>query len=481
MSTMAQDIAARRLAAARERLAAAKVLLASHPADAITRAYRAMTSLARAALATEGVTATDEDDLFTRFRLYYGRGGGGEAGWVGALAEARAAAHAVDEEDGVEDAPGKAARLVTAATRLLEEVGGWIERKAAEEKDGAGKTSPTGPLPPEKTQMLADLAKAFDGDKDLIARYLTTYGWGKVVAANVRAVRHAAAAEAKASGRAVVEPEPDADGRISPFYPVRIRCYFCGGDEFETFLLRGKAMQLDFDYPDAAAPLLVPSCGGAQRNYREADPVLHEVHVCPFCLYASPNLGNFKSDEPYVEEKGILKRLARRKLDHLAERYEARRDDRVRRLEETLGLAPGEAAARRFGAERDAAAARLAFRFAAEAAEVEGEYNGNALLSGAKGLLAAARLARDAGDETEERALWGEALGMLERALERTSRPGEAIYLTARILALLHRTQEARLHLSRLLTARGKYPDASRFRRFAENLNEDLKRADGAE
>ena len=476
---MTKELAAKRIQLAHERLAAARTLLSAHPSDAITRAYRAMSQAARAALAIEGISAHDDEDLYARFRLYHGRSGALDPSLLREYVEARGISHEVDEGDGADRSAEKAKRLVDAAGRLVEEVERVLAARSAESVARPVAAAITGELTPEKAAMLQELGAVFPGEPHLAKRYLATYGWGKVVAPNVRAIRAADAAAREASEGEGEPPAPEGEG-TSPFYAATIQCGFCKGEPFATRLLRSKSLQIVFEYPSSSYPLFVPACGGTMRNYLPADPLLYEVHVCPYCFYASPTLGNFVTDDAYAQSKGLLQQLAARKIEHLRELLAVGREARVARAREA-GIEPGAAAAKALGPERTPARARLALVLAADCGRSEAEYNGNAQLLSAKSLLGAARLARDAGDTTGERAHWEEALGLLESCFERTSRPGEALYLTGVLQHLVGRSQEARVNLTRVVGDRGKLPDAVKFKRFAENLREDLKRASSSE
>lgn len=256
-----------------------------------------------------------------------------------------------------------------------------------------------------------------------------------------------------------------------PWYDSVVRCVMCDGVDFMTALPRLKAQQLIYRYADPLFPLLVEETEGAAKGVDPADPLACAAHVCPNCLYASGNQGNFYSESRYDNETGLLHGVNSRRLAKFRELMIAQLAARGRIYEQRLGAHPP---ARVFAQPRAQEAALTALELSAFCSEAEYEINGNALFAAGKQLLAAAKIASQLCPDEEPRFL-ARALDCFTRGFERCAQTAESLYLIAVLHARAGNFTEARANIGRLLTDRGEIVAAVRFKGWGTNLNEYIR------
>lgn len=469
-------MARRRLGLALDRMRAAQALVsAGCHADAVDRAYAAMVQAARAGLALEGLTAASEDDLLSRFRLLYAKAGRID-GAGSEITDARAISDAIRTGEGIDMDDRRARRILEFAAALLGKVGEAIREKQVEGAAAEAESKdisfllPGASLAPEKEAIVRQLGEAFKGDRRMVLRYLQEFGWSKVVAANIRAVRDAVLKE-EASIRSESAPAAVGTGGKNPYYDVAARCLFCG-TEFRTRSLRGKVIQTVFRYETPEYPLLVEEGEAPLKGYRFADPLLFAAHVCPQCLFASTSLLHFQADLSVAGEN-LASALGSKRIERLKEILD-RQADRRRAAAARLGLEGAGALAAAFGGDRTARAAEAALELAGLSFEAEAEFLANALFEAGRAYLQAARLSRDLQDGREGEFL-GRALAALQDGYLRTTQVAQTTYLLGVLHAREGRWKEARQHLGRILTDR-KLADRVRYKVWAENLHEEVRR-----
>jgi uncharacterized protein (UPF0332 family) len=475
---VSEAVARRRLGLAVDRLRAAQALLAAgHPADAVDRAYAAILQAARAALVAEGVTPTSEDDAVSRFRLLYAKGGRIE-GTGSEITDARTVADALRTGDGIEVDDVRARRVIDFAAKALGAVGEAIRAKVVEaaaetaiERDISALIASGVRLTPEKEAIVRELDQGFEGDRRMVIRYLQEFGWSKVVSANLRKVREAVLKEDEARRAASAPAEASADGK-DPFYEVACKCFFCGGPEWRTRVMRGKVVQTVYRYETPEYPLLVEDAEAPLKGYRLVDPLLCAAHVCPTCLFASTSLLHFETDQKLSGENlaTVLGTKRVEKLKEALDRAAAQRFGVVERL----GLSGFHAVSEAVGARRGPREARAALELAGLSCEAEGDFLSNALFDAGKAYVAAARLSRDLRDGRDEEFL-GRALRMFEAGYMKTTQVAQTAYLLGVLQARLGRWREARQHAGRILTDR-KLNDRVRYKAWAENLAEAVRK-----
>lgn len=474
---MSEAMARSRLGLAVDRLRAAQALLAAgHPADAVDRAYAALLQAARAALLAEGVTPTSEDDAVTRFRLLYAKNGRLE-GSGSEITDARAIAEALRTGEGIDVGEVRARRIIEFAARTLGAVGEAIRAKSVE---AAAETSidrdisrffPGVSLTPEKEAIIRELDRGFDGDRRMVIRYLQEFGWSKIVSANLRKIRDAVAREDEERRAASAPTAAPTDGK-DPFYDVVCKCFFCGGPEFRTRVMRGKVVQTVYRYETPEYPLLVEDAEAPLKGYRLVDPLLAAAHACPTCLFASTSLLHFETDQKLSGEN-LATVLGSKRVEKLKESLDRAACQRFG-VVERLGLSGFHAVSEALGPKRGPREARAALELAGLSCEAEGDFLANALFDAGKAYVAAARLSRDLKDGREEEFL-GRALRMFEAGYMKTTQVAQTTYLLGVLHARLGRWREARQHVGRILTDR-KLNDRVRYKVWAENLAEVIRK-----
>ncbi len=272
--------------------------------------------------------------------------------------------------------------------------------------------------------------------------------------------------------RVTLVPFPGTGGSgRQPYFDSPLRCVMCDGYDFVTQVPRLKALRLVYRYRTPEYPLLVEEAAEAAKGVALGDPLACSVHVCPNCLYASGNTGNFYAESRFGAGSGLLQNLNSRRLAKCREALLADLPARAAIFDARLG---GHEPGAVFTQPRAMQAALAAAELAAACAEVEAEYNGNALFFGGKHLLNAARLAAAIAPD-EEQALLTRARDFLTRGFERSTYTAEALYLTAVLHAQAGNLNEARTRLGRLLTDRGEIPAAIRYKAWCVNLNEYIR------
>ncbi|HNW93675.1 MAG TPA: hypothetical protein PKM88_12265 [bacterium] len=256
-----------------------------------------------------------------------------------------------------------------------------------------------------------------------------------------------------------------------PWYDSILHCVMCDGYEFLSTQPRLKAQQLVYRYANPLFPLLVEETEGAGKGVDPIDPSAGLVHVCPNCLYASGNPGNFYSDARYGSGGGLLQSVNSRRLAKFRELMLAQLEQRAAIYERRLDAYTPAAV---FAQPRSQQAALAALELASFACEAEFEVNGNALFYAGKHQLAAAKIAAAISPD-EERPFLERALDCFTRGFERCSQTAELLYLTAVLHAQFGNVLEARTRLARLLTDRGDIPAAVRYKGWCANLNELLR------
>lgn len=340
-------------------------------------------------------------------------------------------------------------------------------------------------LPPEKMAYLEELNEAFNGDRDMVAAYLTHYGWSKVVAPNIRYIKRIMAEQATAQPSRRhhparhLRPQESEDGERDPYYMVELVCPFCGC-AFTGSVLRAKALMIAYKYKDPLFPLMVPEATGTTGKYHVEDPLRRSVIVCPDCLYAGANSGFFhhesSSSAAGAGEKDRLSRLPARKMDAIREAVDGERSERdelsrVVDKEELISQSSS----------RSCDTALVSWALAGRCATLLATYDPIMHLYAAEAYLSAARLASDMGKTGPERQCLEEARESLKNAFQFGGHLAMPIYLLGVVHWHCGDPHEARVWAGRILTDRGKLSGSQKYKRFAENLNESLKKVMAAE
>lgn len=267
-------------------------------------------------------------------------------------------------------------------------------------------------------------------------------------------------------------PIADEAGK-KPYYEVTLKCAMCDGDEFVSCAPRTKIQVICYRYRHPEFPLLVEEVESAIKGFAVINPLNYGIHVCPTCLYASANLGNFYSSSKYAAVKGLLHNLPARRLVKFRRAIVGKLESRGKIYEQHLGSHPPQAV---FRQPRPLRAVLAAYELAALCAEEENQHNGNALFNAGKYLVSAARTAAELRDEANERFYLMKALDHFNNAFERCTNTAECLYLAAVIYAHFEKYHEARLNLSKLLTDKGSILGAVRYKGWSENLNHDIRK-----
>ncbi len=360
-------------------------------------------------------------------------------------------------------------------------------------------TGGNGGLPPEKLEILRELEEAFGGNREAISIYLSQFGWSKVVAPNIRLVKRemaekAAQVELSATftGRlAAGQKAPvihaahaksttsDAEGaekqERSPYYEVEVTCPFCV-TRFMASAMRSKSLVISYTYRNFDYPLLVPESTQAMAGYHLEDPLQRAVIVCPKCLYASSSLSNFSTESAVSGARSIIVRLPERKLRQVGVTLAAATDER-RALCGSI-LAGGDPNMPGLAFQKDVRNPDeliTSFRLAALCESTLGEYDVHQNFKACESMLAAAKIAWEHKRPDEERRFLQEALQHVDRCYQQ----GSATALPVYILGVLHwhldNPTQARTWIGQILVDRGKLGNASKFKRYAEALNEQIK------
>lgn len=455
--------------------AAQTLLAAGHHADAVDRAYAGMLQSARAALVLDGLNPVSEDDLVNRFRLQFSKSGRIE-GTGSEMVDARGISEGIRTGDGADVDEVRARRLLEFATQVLSAVGEAIRAKQIEgaaQEAGTRDISqilPGTALTPEKEDLVRQLDDAFKGERRMVLRYLQDFGWSKVVAPNIRAVREAVLKEDAALKGVAETPEANGEGK-DPCYVVQAKCLFCDGPEFETRMLRGKVVQTKIAFETPEYPLLVEDPETPLKGYKFADPLHFAAHVCPSCLFASTSLLHFRTTQALAGEN-IADVLGTKRIEKLKEALD-RSGGQRRDVVQALNLVGPGPVAQAFGPGRGPREARAALELAALSAESESEFLANALFDAGQAYLRAARLSRDLPDRRTEEYL-GRALRAFQDGYLKTTHVAQTAYLLGVLFARMGQWRDARIHVGRILTDR-KLNDRVRYKVWAENLHEHLR------
>lgn len=342
-----------------------------------------------------------------------------------------------------------------------------------------------GQLPPEKMAYLEELNEAFNGDREMVAAYLTHYGWSKVVAPNIRYIKRIMAEQAAAQPTRRhnhahrMKAQENEDGERDPFYMVELVCPFCGC-AFTGAALRAKSLIITYTYKDPLFPLMVPEATGTTGKYHVEDPLCRSVIVCPDCLYAGANSGFFHhestSSAAGAGEKDRLSRLPARKMDAIREAVDGERAERAE-----LGRVVDNEELISQMASRSRDAALVSWALAGRCATLLATYDPIMHLYAAEAYLSAARLASDMERPGPERQCLEEARESLKNAFQFGGQLAMPVYLLGVVHWHCGDAHEARVWAGRILTDRGKLSGSQKYKRFAENLNESLKKIMAAE
>ncbi|RMH54498.1 MAG: DUF2225 domain-containing protein [Candidatus Hydrogenedentota bacterium] len=337
-------------------------------------------------------------------------------------------------------------------------------------------------LPPEKLEILRQLNEAFQGDRSLIAAYLKEFGWSKVVAPNIRLLKRKRA-EAVAtldtlmtsaidslheSAPAVKDASPAGK---DPYFRVAVTCPYCEA-QFPADVLRSKSLVLMYNYKDSRFPLLVPEASSSMKGYRVEDPLLRDAIVCPRCLYASTQLGSFRSDSALSGSRGFIARLPQRKFPAVKRAVDAHRKDRESLLARELDFLP---TPEDWLQKRTPALAAVAEALASDCHGLLAEFDSSCYYQAGEALLKRAKILNDLGRTDQERRALSASFNWFEKAYEYGKENAASIYLLGVIAFHLGDDRTARTWIGRILTDRGKIPGALRFRRYCEDLNEVIK------
>lgn len=344
----------------------------------------------------------------------------------------------------------------------------------------------TSSLPPEKVDILNELHDVFQGNREAISLYLAKFGWSKVVATSLRIVRRELAERTQQSESGTEFSVPkhqdehadkgDENELRSPFYEVEVTCPFCHA-RFTASVARGKALIMGLSYKNPDYPLLVPESVSAMKGYRLEDPLQKFVVVCPQCLYASSSLGNFQSDSALAGARGLMARIPDRKMHHLAEAIASTRNERQEICAPLLAKssepqAPGLVFQR---PTRTPAQLIVSFRLAAASETLLGDYDVMQYYKASESMLCAAKVSWSEKDGVSEERYLSEAFRLVEKCFQLGSSAALPVYILGVLSWHMGDPKVSRSWIGQILTDRGKLNGALRYKRYCENLNEEIR------